>query len=118
MIMPTSQIASSIGGPLSVERIEVGAVSIPNLSLKGFNGDFSYATCKAKNVELELRLSITTTFNGQIDLPWPLGWYGVSGGIDLAAFTEKYQLGTIDFQSGSFSMTAPTTTASPFFDDG
>src|SRR4030042_5276630 len=87
---------------------------MPNLTLKGFNGNFSYASCKAKNVELELTLSIKTTFSGDIDLPWPLGWYGVSGGIDFAAFTEKYQLGTVDFQSGSFSMTAPTTTVSPF----
>jgi hypothetical protein len=118
MIMPTSQIASSIGGPLSIERIEVGSVSIPNLSLKGFKGDFSYALCKAKNVELELTLSIKTTFTGSIDLPWPLCWsdfcYDVSGGVDLATFTEKYQLGNVTFQSGSFSMVAPATTVSPF----
>ena len=118
MVMPTSQIASSIGGPLFIERIEVGSVSIPNLSLKSFNGTFSYTSCKAKNVELELTLSIKTTFTGSIDLPWPLCWsdfcYDVSGGVDLATFTEKYQLGTIDFQSGKFSMSAPTTTASPF----
>ena len=118
MIMPTSEIASSIGGPLSIERIEVGSVSIPNLSLKGFNGNFSYASCKAKNVELEFTLAINTSFTGSIDLPWPLCWsdfcYDVSGGVDLAAFTEKYQLGNINFQSGSFSMLAPTTTVSPF----
>ena len=63
-------------------------------------------------------MSIKTTFNGSIDLPWPLCWsdfcYDVSGGVDLAASTEKYQLGTIDFQSGSFSMNAPTTKVSPF----
>jgi hypothetical protein len=116
--MPTSQIASSIGGPLSIERIEVGSVSIPNLGLKEFNGNFSYASCKAKNVELELTLSIKTTFTGSIDLPWPLCWsdfcYDVSGGVDLAAFTEKYELGTIDFQSGSFLMSVPTTNVSPF----
>jgi hypothetical protein len=120
--MPTSQISSSIGGPLSIERIEVGSVSIPNLGLKGFNGNFSYTSCKAKNVELELTLSIKTTFTGSIDVPWPIcGWpgqdeycYDISGGVDLAAFTEKYELGTIDFQSGSFSMSAPTTNVSPF----
>jgi len=116
--MPTSEIASSIGGPLTIERIEVGSVSIPNLKLNAFNGNFSYGSCIAKNVELELTLSINTSFTGSIDLPWPLCWsdfcYDVSGGVDLAAFTEKYQLGNINFQSGNFSMSAPTTTVSPF----
>jgi hypothetical protein len=118
MVIPKSEIASSIGGPLSIEQIEVGSVTIPNLRITNFSGSFTYASCTAKNVELELTLSINTTFSGNIDLPWPLCWsdfcYGVSGGVDFSAFTETYQLGTITFQSGNFSMTAPTTTIGPF----
>lgn len=118
IVMPESEIASSIGGPLSIDQIEIDTMTIPSLHMNDFSGNFTYASCKAKNVELEITLSISSTFSGSIDLPWPLCWsdycYDVDGGVDLDVFTETYKLGDIDFQSGSFSMLSPTTNISPF----
>jgi hypothetical protein len=118
MVMPESEIASSIGGPLSIDQIEIDPVTVPSLRLNNFSGNFTYSSCKAKSVELVITLAISTTFTGNIDLPWPLCWsdfcYGVSGGVDFDAFTETYSLGDIDFQSGSFSMLSPTTNIGPF----
>ena len=117
-ILPKSEIASSIGGPLSVNEIDIGKVSIPKLVLKNFSGNFKYDSCKAKNVELELTLSISTTFTGNIDLPWPLCWsdfcYDVSGGVDFVSYVEKQSLGDVLFGSGQFSMLSSSTTIGPF----
>ena len=117
-VMPKSEIASSIGGPLSIEEIEIGEISIPSLLLKNFSGTFKYDSCKAKNVELEITLSISTTFSGNIDLPWPICWedfcYGVSGGVDFDSYVEKHSLGDVVFGKGQFSMLSPSTTIGPF----
>jgi hypothetical protein len=117
-VIPNSSIASSIGGPLSVAEIEIGEISIPSIRLKNFSGTFKYDSCKAKNVELEITLSISTTFSGNIDLPWPLCWsdfcYGVSGGVDFASYIEKHSLGDVLFSAGSFSMLSSLTTIGPF----
>jgi hypothetical protein len=112
-VIPKSAIAFSIGGPLTVDEIEIGEVSIPNLSLKDFGGAFTYDSCKAKNVELEVTLSINTSFSGDIDLGC-LGSYGVSGGVNFDSYVEKHNLGTIVFNSGSFSMKSPSTAIGPF----
>ena len=117
-VIPKSEIASSIGGPLSIAGIEIGEISIPNLQLKNFSGTFKYDSCKAKNVELEITLSISTTFSGAIDLPWPLCWsdfcYGVSGGVNFNSYVEKHTLGDIVFGAGQFSMLSVTTSIGPF----
>ena len=117
-VIPKSEIASSIGGPLSVAEIEIGEISIPNLRLRDFSGTFKYDSCKAKNVELELTLSISTTFSGNIDLPWPLCWsdfcYGVSGGVNFDSYVEKQTLGDVVFGAGSFSMFSALTNIAPF----
>ncbi len=117
-VIPKSAIASSIGGPLSIREIEIGEISIPSLKLKDFSGTFKYDSCKAKNVELEITLSISTTFSGNIDLPWPLCWedfcYGVSGGVNFDSYVEKQTLGDVVFGSGSFSMFSSKTNISPF----
>jgi hypothetical protein len=117
-VIPKSEIASSIGGPLTVAVIEIGEVSIPNLRLRDFSGTFKYDSCKAKNVELELTLSISTTFSGDIDLPWPLCWsdfcYGVSGGVNFDSYVEKQSLGDVLFGAGQFTMFSATTGIAPF----
>jgi hypothetical protein len=117
-VIPNSVIASSIGGPLSISEIEIGEISIPNLQLKNFSGSFKYDSCKAKSVELEITLSISTSFSGDIDLPWPLCWsdfcYGVSGGVDFDSYVEKQFLGDVVFGAGQFSMLSSLTTISPF----
>jgi hypothetical protein len=117
-VIPKSEIASSIGGPLSIAEIEIGEISIPNLRLKNFSGNFKYDSCKAKNVELEITLSISTTFSGNIDLPWPLCWsdfcYGVSGGVNFDSYVEKHSLGDVVFGAGQFSMLSTSTTIGPF----
>jgi hypothetical protein len=117
-VIPKSEIASSIGGPLTVAEIEIGEISIPNLRLRDFSGTFKYDSCKAKNVELELTLSISTTFSGNIDLPWPLCWsdfcYGVSGGVNFDSYVEKQTLGDVLFGAGQFTMFSATTGIAPF----
>ena len=117
-VLPKSEIASSIGGPLSIAEIEIGEISIPSLRLKNFSGNFKYDSCKAKNVELEITLSISTTFSGNIDLPWPICWedfcYGVSGGVDFDSYVEKHSLGDVNFGAGQFSMLSSLTTIGPF----
>jgi hypothetical protein len=117
-VIPNSEIASSIGGPLSIAEIEIGEISIPSLQLKKFSGNFKYDSCKAKNVELEITLSIGTTFSGNIDLPWPICWsdfcYGVSGGVDFDSYVEKHTLGDILFGAGQFSMLSSSTNIGPF----
>jgi hypothetical protein len=117
-VIPKSEIASSIGGPLTVAEIEIGEISIPSLRLRDFSGTFKYDSCKAKNVELELTLSISTTFSGAIDLPWPLCWsdfcYGVSGGVNFDSYVEKQTLGDVVFGAGSFSMFSAITNIAPF----
>jgi hypothetical protein len=117
-VIPKSEIASSIGGPLTVGEIEIGEISIPNLGLRDFSGTFKYDKCVAKNVELEITLSIGTTFSGAIDLPWPLCWsdfcYGVSGGVNFDSYVEKQTLGDVTFGAGGFSMFSAITGIGPF----
>lgn len=114
MIMPQSEIASSIGGPLTIDQIEISTMTIPSLRLNNFSGNFTYASCKAKDVELEITYSIGSTFGGEIELPLCLGWWPVSGGVDFPVITETFQFGDIDFKGGSFSMSSPTMNISPF----
>jgi len=114
MIMPQSEIASSIGGPLTIDQIEISTMTIPSLKLNNFSGNFTYASCKAKDVELEITYSISSTFGGEIELPLCLGWWPIDGGVDFPVVTEIFPLGEIVFKSGSFSMLSPTMNIGPF----
>ncbi len=112
-IFPKSSIDFSIGGPLSIDEIEIGDISIPNVDLKDFAGNFTYDSCKAKNVEIEITLVVNTSFNGDIDLGC-LGTYGVSGGVNFDSYIEKHSLGDVVFDAGGFSMKSPSTSIGPF----
>lgn len=112
-VIPKSSIAFSIGGPLSVDSIEIGEVIIPNLALRDFGGAFTYDSCKARNVDLEVTLSINSSFSGDIDLGC-LGTYGVGGGVNFDSYVESHHLGDIVFSAGQFSMKSPLTSIGPF----
>ena len=112
-VIPKSSIAFSIGGPLSIESIEIGDVTIPGVVLKDFDGDFTYDSCTAKNIELAITLSIDTSFSGYIDLGC-LGDHNVSGTVDYASYTEKQSLPDMVFDSGKFSFHSPKTCFGPF----
>jgi hypothetical protein len=114
LVIPNSEIASSIGGPVSIDQIEISTMTIPNLGLNNFKGDFTYELCKARSVELEITLSISSSFSGTIHTPWWMPDLHPSGTVDFASFTEKQSLGDIDFQNGSFSTQSPKMYMSPF----
>ncbi len=114
VIIPDSEIASSIGGPVSIEEIEISTMTIPNVELDNFKGDFTYESCKAKNVEIAMTLSISSSFSGTIHTPWWMPDLHPSGTVDFASFTETHSLGDIDFQGGSISMQLPKMTMGPF----
>jgi len=113
IFFPKSSISCSIGGPINIEQIDVSKITIPSVKMNNFAGQFSYASSIAKDVEFEMRLSAHTSFDGEIDLPWPLGSKDVDGSVDFDSFTEKHSLGNIVMNSGSFSMLAPTSTLGP-----
>jgi len=113
-IIPKTEICNAIGGPLTIEEIVIGEISIPNLQLKNFKGDFTYDSCKAKNVQLDITLSISTSFNGNIDLPDPLTSTDVDGSVTFNSDTQILPLGDLTFGSGSFSMQSSTTTIGTF----
>ncbi len=114
ILIPCSEIESSSGGPITVDTIEVSAVAIPSVELKDFNGVFSYASSKAKNVEIEMELSICSTFCGVVCVPWPICCVGVSGGLAISSFTQTSNLGDITMNSGSFCMSSPVMDFGPF----
>src|SRR5208282_874626 len=94
-MIPESSINSSSGGPMTIEEIEIGVVSIPGVKLKDFKGTFSYASSTAKDVDISLQLSITSSFNGLVFVPWPICCVGVCGTLDVASFTETNHLGDV-----------------------
>ncbi len=114
VIIPDSEIASSIGGPVSIEQIDISTMTIPNVELDTFKGDFTYESCKAKNVEIAIKLSINSSFSGTIHTPWWMPDLHPSGTVDFASFTETHSLGDIEFQGGSISMESPKITMGPF----
>jgi hypothetical protein len=114
ILIPESTITSSSGGPITVDTIEVSAVTIPSVELKDFNGVFSYASSKAKNVEIDIQLSICSTFSGVVCVPWPICCIGVCGGISIPSFTQTSNIGDITMGAGSFCMASPTVDFGPF----
>ncbi len=114
VIIPNSEIASSIGGPVTIDQIEISTMTIPNVELDDFEGDFTYESVKAKNVEIAIKLSINSSFSGTIHTPWWMPDLHPSGTVDFASFTETHSLGDIDFQGGSISMQTPKMNMGPF----
>jgi hypothetical protein len=114
IVIPDSEICSSTGGPITIDSIEISPVSIPSVSLKDFSGSFTYASAKAKNVDIEMTIIITSTFNGEVITPDWLPNVNVSGGIDFDAFTQVNSLGDIDMSGGSFNMKAKDMSFGPF----
>jgi hypothetical protein len=114
VVIPDSEICSSSGGPITIDRIEVSQASIPNVSLKDFSGSFTYASAKAKNVDIEMTITISSTFSGEVITPDWLPNVNVSGGIDFDPFTQINSLGDIDMSGGSFTMKAKDLSFGPF----
>jgi hypothetical protein len=114
ILIPDSEIKSSSGGPVTIDTITVSAVTIPNVELKDFKGVFSYASSTAKNVEIVMQLSIDSTFHGCVSICWPICCQSVSGGLNIANFTQTTPLGDIAMEGGSFCMQVPDTKFGPF----
>ena len=114
ILIPDSQIKSSSGGPISIDTIQVSAVTIPSVDLKDFKGVFSYASSTAKNVEIDMQVSICSTFTGCVHVCWPICCVGVSGGIAIASFTQTTPLGDIAMEGGSFCMQSDDVSFGPF----
>jgi len=114
MLIPESTIESSSGGPITVDTIEVSAVTIPTVDMKDFDGVFSYASSTAKDVEIDMELSICSSFTGVVCVPWPICCVGVSGGISISSFTQTSNLGDITMEGGSFCMASPDVSFGPF----
>ena len=112
--VPCSEICSSSGGPLTIDRVEVSPVSIPSVTLKDFSGSFTYASAKAKNVDIEMDITISSTFSGEVITPDWLPNVSVSGGINFDKFTQANSLGDIDVDGGSFTMKSSAMSFGPF----
>ena len=114
VVIPDSEICSSSGGPITIDRIEVSPASIPSVSLKDFSGSFTYASAKAKSVDIEMTFTINSTFSGEVITPDWLPNVNVSGGIDFDPFTQVNSLGDVDMSGGSFTMKAKDMSFGPF----
>jgi hypothetical protein len=114
IVIPESSINSSEGGPVTIDEVELGVVSIPSVKLKDFKGSFTYASSIAKDVDISIQLSISSSFNGVVFVPWPICCVGVCGTLDVASFTETNNLGDVDMLAGSFDMNIPQVDFGPF----
>ncbi len=114
IVVPNSEICSSSGGPVTIDTVDVSQVSIPSVTLKDFSGSFTYASAKAKNVDIELDITINSTFKGEVITPDWLPNVNVSGGINFDTFTQVSSLGDLNMDGGSFTMKASAMSFGPF----
>ena len=114
ILIPNSSIKSSTGGPMSIDKMEVSAVTIPTVDMKDFEGAFSYSSSVAKDVQVEMTLSVCSTFSGCVTVCWPICCVGVSGGIEISTYTQTNCLGDVAMDGGSFCMSVPDATFGPF----
>ncbi len=114
ILIPNSSIKSSTGGPMTIEKMEVSAVTIPTVDMKDFNGAFSYASSVAKDVQVEMTLSICSTFTGCVSVCWPICCVSVCGGIEISTYTQTNCIGDVAMEGGSFCMSVPDATFGPF----
>ncbi|MDA4133168.1 MAG: hypothetical protein OK454_08615, partial [Thaumarchaeota archaeon] len=75
---------------------------------------FTYGSAKAKNVDIEMTITVTSTFSGEVITPDWLPNVNVSGTIDFDPFTQSNSLGDIDMDGGSFTMKANAMSFGPF----
>lgn len=113
VVIPDSKISYSIGGPITIDQIEIGEVTIPSVQMNDFAGNFTYASSIAKDVEFEMSLSAHIVCDGNIDLPDPLGSYDTFGTMDLPEFAQKCSVGDIVMNGGSFMMNTPLMNLGP-----
>jgi hypothetical protein len=114
ILIPNSSIDSSTAGPMTIEKMEVSAVTIPTVDMKDFKGTFSYSSSTAKDVQIEMTLSICSTFTGIVNVCWPICCVCVSGGISIASYTQTNCLGDVAMDGGSFCMSVPDADFGPF----
>lgn len=114
ILIPNTFIKSSTGGPMTIEKMEVSAVTIPTVAMKNFQGKFSYASSKAKDVQVQMTLSVSSSFSGCVDTGFPLYCVGVSGGINITTYTQTNCIGDVAMEGGSFCMSVPNTDFGPF----
>lgn len=112
IVIVESGISTSIGGPISIDQIEISQISMPGVEMNNFHGiNFTYSSCKAKNVQFFMKLAVNSTTNGSVDLPWPLDRHDVTNAkVNYSTFSEDHALGDIDIEAGSFSFKSPTMT--------
>jgi hypothetical protein len=114
ILIPNSSIKSSSAGPMTIDKMEVGAVSIPTVDMKNFKGAFSYASSVAKDVQVQMEISVCSTFCGVVCVPWPICCVGVSGGISISTYTQTTCVGDVAVDGGSFCMVIPDSDFGPF----
>jgi hypothetical protein len=99
---------------MTIDKMEVSAVAIPTVEMKDFKGTFSYASSTAKDVQVEMDVSVCSTFCGVVCVPWPICCVGVSGGISISSFTQTNCIGDVAVEGGSFCMSIPKSNFGPF----
>ncbi len=114
ILIPNSSIDSSTGGPMTIDKMEVSAVTIPSVDMKDFKGSFTYVSSTAKDVQIEMTLSVCSTFTGSVSVCWPICCVCVSGGIAISSYTQTNCLGDVAMEGGSFCMSVPTADFGPF----
>ena len=118
MLIPKSRISSSIGGPVSIDEIEIGKVAIRDLEFKSFEGkDFTFESCAAMDVDLKIDLILHIEFSCDISIDW-LPDPSASGSMDIEMSDQTYQLGNITIipsdNNEKFSMHSTKTTSMDF----
>ena len=89
---------------MTIDKMEVSAVTIPTVDMKNFKGTFSYASSMAKDVQVEMELSVCSTFSGCVSTVVPFCCVGVSGGITISTYTQTNCVGDVAMDGGSFCM--------------
>lgn len=95
MVIPKSRISSSIGGPVSIDQIEIGKVAIRDLKLSDFEGkDLTFDSCTANDVELEIGLTVSVHFYCGVIVPASNPY--VAGDLNLP-IDKQFSLPSITF---------------------
>jgi hypothetical protein len=112
--IPESSINSSTAAPITIDEVELSVINIPTVGVKNFSGAFTYASSTAKDVEISMEVSVSSSFNGLVFVPWPICCVSVCGTLDIASYTQKNNLGDVSTLAGSFTMKAPSVDFGPF----
>lgn len=119
VVIPNSKISSSQSGPLSIEDLQVGPISIGKISLSNFTGKFQYKSATMKN--LQMRFHITPYIDWRIgiyiSMPWPFDdiYIGDSGHYNFDAIdTNWIHLNDVPISSGNLDLSIKDTSFGPF----